>query len=805
MPFQTLLRASVVAASLFLVAACDDAQERAEGHYQSGLELLEADDPIKAKLEFQNALQLNQDYLEPRFEFAKLLMADGDIEGALGNFLKVVELDPNHLEGNINVGELYLIGNAPELAERYVTTAFAAAPDNIKVRGLKAVYEQRSGNTEAALELAQDVLADDPASTVAIGVIASDFMSKEQPEQALIYLDQGLATEEPDAALYMMKMAALNAVGDQGRITSHLEDMAAAFPENSELSQSLVQRYIQLGEVDKAEEVLRQLMANNPDETAYPLGLVNLLNTQRSPADAQALLEELVARGDANEGDYLRALAGFHFRAGDTDTSIATLEGYLARDDLDAQDKYNTQTQLGGVFRTIGENEKSNALAVEVLENDEENVDALKLRALHQIETDDYQGAIENLRSALNVSPRNPSVLTILAAAHERNGSKGLAQERLALAVQASNNGVAESIRYAEFLLREGRAEIADDVIDDALLANGPAIVLLAQSAAVKLALEDYAGAEDIVQQLTVEGAIDEARDVANRVRFATLNSQNRSEEAEELLERMWSQSGEESGAMTSLVQTYLQQGRTEEAESFLDNILADTPNNLQATMLRGAVHSSQSQFDEAEALFRKAIEDHPEAENGYGALVILLNAQGRQDEAREILDQGIRNSEGAVRLELAKAGQLERDLKFDEAIAIYERLYEANTGSLIFANNLASLLAEHRDDPESLARAAAVSKRLRESDQPAFLDTYGWVQYRAGDYEAAVAPLKEAAEALTNNALVQYHLGMVYKALGQTELARTQLQRALELGQTEVYPVLAEVPDLLTELDQAQ
>ncbi|MEL6208916.1 MAG: tetratricopeptide repeat protein, partial [Pseudomonadota bacterium] len=102
---------------------------------------------------------------------------------------------------------------------------------------------------------------------------------------------------------------------------------------------------------------------------------------------------------------------------------------------------------------------------------------------------------------------------------------------------------------------------------------------------------------------------------------------------------------------------------------------------------------------------------------------------------------------------------------------------------NIIVANNLASLLSAFRDDEQSQARAAAVARRLRGTDVPAFQDTYGWIAHKQGNFEEALTYLEPAAEALAADPLVQYHLGMTYAALERPEDARAALTRAIEIA----------------------
>ena len=132
-----------------------------------------------------------------------------------------------------------------------------------------------------------------------------------------------------------------------------------------------------------------------------------------------------------------------------------------------------------------------------------------------------------------------------------------------------------------------------------------------------------------------------------------------------------------------------------------------------------------------------------------------------------------------------AKAGQLERDGKIDEAITLYEMLYKRNSANPIVANNLASLLSTHRTDDESLARAEVIARRLRGSNFAPFQDTYGWIAYLRGNHDEALRELDRAAEGLPKEPLVQFHLAKVYLALDRKPEALKRFRQVVALAGT--------------------
>ena len=175
--------------------------------------------------------------------------------------------------------------------------------------------------------------------------------------------------------------------------------------------------------------------------------------------------------------------------------------------------------------------------------------------------------------------------------------------------------------------------------------------------------------------------------------------------------------------------------------------------------------------------------------------MIRLLAAQGRRDEIDVVIDEGLAALPEAPNLLWAAASFLERDGNIEGAIKIYNQLYETESSSVIVANNLASLLTLSRpDDAEAVERAYNVARRLRGSEVPALQDTYGWIMYLRGEYEEALANLEPAAKALSNDAMVQYHLAKTYKALQRDGEALKQFQRAVELaGEIDTRPQIEE------------
>lgn len=144
---------------------------------------------------------------------------------------------------------------------------------------------------------------------------------------------------------------------------------------------------------------------------------------------------------------------------------------------------------------------------------------------------------------------------------------------------------------------------------------------------------------------------------------------------------------------------------------------------------------------------------------------------------------KGLAELPGNPQLELGLAKNYQRTNKNKEAINLYEKLHKKYPGNDEVANNLAGLLIGSGADSEGLTRALSLTGRFRDSSDPYFLDTYGWVLFKAGDTEASVVVLKKVVSIEPNNAIFRYHLGEAYFVSGDKENSKVELKKTIYLA----------------------
>jgi Flp pilus assembly protein TadD len=129
-----------------------------------------------------------------------------------------------------------------------------------------------------------------------------------------------------------------------------------------------------------------------------------------------------------------------------------------------------------------------------------------------------------------------------------------------------------------------------------------------------------------------------------------------------------------------------------------------------------------------------------------------------------------------------AEAASLERLDRFEEAEEAFLELIASDPDDANAANYLGYLWA---DRDVRLEEALDLITRAVEADpeNPAYLDSLGWVHYRLGAIDQAEYWLRRAIELSDEDGTLLAHLGEILVANGEVEEGRRYLRLALDLG----------------------
>jgi predicted Zn-dependent protease len=784
-----LKRSAFVLATLLALAACDNAEQRAAKHLKNALELLEAGDAPRAFVEFRNVLRLDQDNREARLTYARAARDIGNTAESYAQFLFLAEADPDEVEARLALSEMAILAQNWNEANRHGSALLRLTAENpieradivdaaLKFRAA-FVDDNRVGLRELTREA--EALADTyPQDPILSRLLIEGYANDNRLDDAITVASDMLEADPENPLFYQVMAELLITNRDMDGLEAHFRRTIQTFPQDNDAKGDLIRLLLSQGRGDSAEAFLRDEIATSDKKLETHVSLIALIRQRNG--DRIALEEVETALQAYDQPPLLQALkAGMLFDLGQRDEAIALLQSVTEGVEASAEtDRF--RVTLARMLLAEGNEVGARQLVEQVLEFDPGQVAALKMRAEWQIDGDETDAAIATLRLALDQDPENAEAMTLLARAHDRNGDRQLARDLLALAVEASRNAPAESIRFALRQISEERYTSAEDALINALRRAPQNLDLLRTLGQVYLETADWGRGEQVIaslRRLDTEDSNLAAEDLELKV----ISRREGREQGVGFLEQLVQNGSDNLAATAALIQVRISEGKGEEALELAQTVAAANEGDLRGALLLGNTYQALGQFSAAETVFRDLAE---QAQNNPGVIMQLmraLTAQGRLDEALEQVDVGLSFAPQSFDLLWAKASIFERQTKIDEAIEIYETLYALNSDQPVIANNLASLLVTYRKDDASLERAFAVGKRLRGTDFAPFQDTYGWLLHRRGEYDEAVGYLEAAAANLQNDPIVQYHLGQTYLALGRDADALAQFERAVAVA----------------------
>ncbi len=281
---------------------------------------------------------------------------------------------------------------------------------------------------------------------------------------------------------------------------------------------------------------------------------------------------------------------------------------------------------------------------------------------------------------------------------------------------------------------------------------------------------------------------------------------------ARKQFEYLAKQAPEDSDVLTSLALITLENNMEQEAERYFERLLTLGERNDTAHYYLGRLHDQQKKYQSAKDHYL-AVEPGKEYMAARVALGRMMAGQKQLDEALELINEAReQNPAWTEALFLLEAELLINDDQLKKALQVYARALKGSPDSLnlLYARAMAY---EKLNDIEGLERdlrtilkldaqnAAALNalgftladrtKRYKEAqalvmqaykldgDDPAILDSMGWVQFRLGNLEQAKEYLQMAYARLPD-AEIAAHLGEVLWVKGEQAAAKSLWTKAL-------------------------
>ncbi len=758
-----------------MLAACDGADGRKVEFMERGNQLYAQQNYEKARLEYKNVLQIDPKNIEALYQLGQLDEMAQNWRAAAANYQRVIDLDATNVAARVRMGRLYLLSGVADKALVLADEALAKEPGNADALTLKAGVLAKQQKLDEAMVIARQVLEKSPGHIEATIMLAGLERVQGHPEEALALLQRGVASDPKHIGIKFVMAEILGQQGDIAQGAQLLRDVIALKPDD--LSHRLrLAAYLEAGkDYPQAQLVLREAVAKDDEQARARLALVNFLHQHGTPEQAATQLQAFIGK-DPKAYALQFAFAAERERAGQSKDAINIYRDVISRA-AEEPAGLTARSRLARLLAVEGNTKEAEQLLAEVLEKNSNDSEALLIHAGLALTKHDAAAAVVDLRNVLRDQPDNHQALKLLAQAHMLNNELGLAEETLKKAAALLPKDTSVKLGLAELLMRQGKLDDARTLVAEALAADATQPQALEAMFKLQMARKEWPAAQATVATLLKAHPQLPQGDYYGGM---VLEAQGKKAAAIAAYRKALDKAPEAIEPLAAIVKTHLSQRQTKEALAALESALKRTPNNFVAQNLRGEVLLLEGNAAEAEKAFVTAIEINPKFPATYRNLGSARLARNDAAGAHKAYEDGLKQLPDNEMLIYSMAALDEREGQFDRAIGRYEEFMKRKPDSVMAKNNLAMLLVTHRSDQESLNKARDLVLTLANSDEPAYLDTVGWVHYRRGEVEQALATLERALKKAPSSALIHYHIGMAYYSKGNKANALQHLEEAL-------------------------
>ncbi|MDY6946416.1 MAG: tetratricopeptide repeat protein [Pseudomonadota bacterium] len=769
-----LLSAALIAS---LVAGCGGAEERRARYVEKGESFFAAHNYEKARVEFRNALQIEPNDVNARYQLGRVSEKLSNPREAVGHYQVAIDQDPNFMPARAALARLFLLGGVPDRAMELVAPGLTQEPQNAQLLTVRGAAKAQLGDVPGAFEDAEAAAKLAPDDEYAIALLASLYRQNARSDKAIEIVTAGVERVPGSVDLRVVLADLLLAQKQLPEAEAQLQKVIELQPEDLSHRYRLARFHMLAKNVAAAEQTMRDAIAAKPDSIEAKVALADLLASHGSADKAEAELRKFAAEEKDGAGMQL-ALARFYESQRKSDDA-RNVYREIIKDQETRPDGLTARNRLATLLLQKEDAKGATALIEEVLKENPRDNDALVLRGNLALVRGDAPAAIADLRAVLRDQPNSVPVQRALARAHLQNNELALAEETLRSAAQSNPGDKEVRLELSQLLTQSGRPEQARPVLEQLVKESPSDVSTLEALFRVQASLKDLAAARATAENIKqtrpdlplgwyLEGAISEAE-----------KNYDAAEAAYQRALQIQPSAGE---PLTALVRVDATRKQVPKALARLDKVLAEHPDNAIAHNLKGELLATRGELPAAAAAFNEAIAKAPKWWMPYRGLALSHLAGKRNDDAVQVLEDGLAKT-GAVSLGTDLAALYERLNRPDDAIRVYETLAGRQPDSVAVANNLAMLLVSYRSDPTSLTRAAELAGKLDHVSEPSILNTRGWVKFKRGEFQESLALLQQAVEKSPESPVMRYHLGMAQLKTGDRAAAEKNLEAAVSSG----------------------
>lgn len=762
---------------LVTLVACGGAESRKAKYLASAQEHYEQDDCKKAKLDFKNALQIDPKDTSARIGLARCLVQEQKWRTVYQLLASVVADDPNHIDAKFELAKFYIIAGEGDRSHDLVKEILTLNPQHAGAIALRGISHIKNNTLVAARTDAKEALAVNETDLLTVTLMSALHLKDEEHDKAFDLVNSTIQkVGENKRAVKELQVLLIGMYARTNRIAEAepiFIDLIEKYPDQSQYINQLALIYAQSKQVEKGEKLLLEAIEQSDNDNKNILSYINYVNQFRGEEEATKTLERYVT--DYKDQPRLKlALGGRYLKANNIDAARDIFEELTENPSVNESNE--AKNQLAFMHLKDGHADKALILVEEVLQESPSNLRALMLRGTMALNRRDAPQAITDFRTMLRDQPNNLMVIRQLASAYILNGQEELAKDVVQKAVEIDASNKELNLLYARLQGKSKEFESAISTVEEILVTNEDDLVSIKTLFDLQIASKDYSGAKETAEKLKLAS---EDNPLGYYLSGVLLQSEQKYDEAEQEYLASLEKNPRANEPLSGLIRLYLTQKQNDKALDYLNGYIKNDPEYLVPYNLRGELGIAIKDYKLAKDSFEQAIERNNKWWIPYRGLSLSYAAQGKREQAMQALQRGFDNGANAERLGIDLALMQYRSGDRDAAINTYEKVIEKVPNSALAKNNLAMILVDDAANKQSIAKALEYVSDLANIEEPASLDTVGWVYYKAGEIDKSIEILTQAVDLAPEAAELHYHLGMAYADKGSAEKAKEHLKIA--------------------------
>jgi tetratricopeptide (TPR) repeat protein len=704
-----MLRSKVTMACWIVVAifsgSCDRSPEaKLAKHIKRGDGYVKEEKFREAVIEYRNAVKAAPKNSTAHWKLAKTSLEARDIRTAFAELQKTVELDPDNFEALGKLGEIYVMAGKKEEAAQIADKLVKTRPDDPQGYILQSGLAVRDGKVDEGIAKLKKAAELDPKRIRTLLAIGNMYLFRRDVKSAREWFDKALAADPNSVDVHVARGNFFFASGERDEGEKEYRKAIELSKEKEILRIALAEHYLYQGRMEESEKELN--------------AVIREMNSQKAR----------------------KVLAEIKLETGKAADAKPIVEGILKENDKDLDGKF----LKGRIALAEKRMDDAKALFGEVVKQDAGMARARLYNGLTEIQ----QGRIDvgrmEIEEAVKLDPADARAQLLLGEVSLRSGNP-VSAEKAALEVLRRNPS------------------------------NALAALLLADSF---IARKEWKKGEQIYQAMIKQLP---KSPVGYLKMGLSRKLQGKPKDAAEFFAQGVERDPKDVAAVNEYVFALVAARETVKAKKVLEETLAKETKNAQLWEMAGRFDVASGKLSEAESAFMKAIELAPELPSPYYQLGVMYAAQKKFPESEKRLRVVIEKNDKNVGAHVLLGMVINFQGRTDEANKEYRKVLTLSPRHPVAANNLASNLTDGGGNLDEALKYAQIAREAMPED-PSVGDTLAWVQYKKGLVDIAFPLMADAVGKLKNNASVRYHYGMVLAKKGKNKEAAAELKAALSL-----------------------